>query len=132
MVFPTLRTKFLGEETSSFRIASCCHGGNVVFMEPCTSKMMVKLQDYCLVYLQMISEQLIGLLPKFLFGVLARTSWEGAPFQQLVPQNQFYSSAISIMMSFQPGRVVAVGATSSSWKLQRCRRVHCLCVTFIG
>ena len=49
--------------------------------------------------------------PKLLFEVLVRmpTSWEGATCQQLVPENRFYNTTVSIMMPSQSCGVVAVG-----------------------
>ena len=105
----TQEQTLLGEGTSFSRNTSSCHGGDVLFGGSCKSKKMVKFQEQCLLELQIISEYFVEVWPE--------CCTRCAPFQltKLEPscaagtQNKSYSSAISIMTSYQPGGVVVMG-----------------------
>ena len=97
------------EGTSSSRISSSCHGGEVLSGGSCESKMMVKFQDQCLLKLQIVSEYFVEDWPgcctrcaSFQLTTLESSCAAGT-------QNRSCSSAVSIMTSSQPGGVVAVG-----------------------
>ena len=99
----------MGEGTSFSRITSSCHGGDVLSGGSCESKMMVKFQDQCLLKLQIVSEYFVEVWPEcctrcasFQLTTLASSCAAGT-------QNRSCSSAISIMMSYQPGGVVVMG-----------------------